>query len=115
MTKVAVVGLGGVGSRIARRLAETGHDVTVWNRTRSKAEALGLPVAETPAAGAAEAEVVITMLADPPALEAVTEDLAAGGGEETTLIEMSTVGPGRSSACGAHFQARSSTRRCSAA
>ena len=94
MTKVAVVGLGGMGSRIARRLAETGHDVTVWNRTRSKAEALGLPVAETPAAGAAEAEVVITMLADPPALEAVTEDLAAGGGEETTLIEMSTVGPG---------------------
>ena len=96
MTTVAVVGLGGMGSRIARRLAEAGHEVTVWNRTRSKAESLGLPVAETPAPAAARAEVVITMVADPGALQAVTEGpngVAAGAGEETTLIEMSTVGP----------------------
>jgi len=93
VTRVAVVGLGGMGSRIARRLAETGHELTVWNRTRSKADGLGLPVADTPAEAAGQAEVVITMLADPSALEAVTGDLAAGGGAETTLIEMSTVGP----------------------
>jgi 3-hydroxyisobutyrate dehydrogenase-like beta-hydroxyacid dehydrogenase len=96
VTKVAVVGLGGMGSRIARRLADAGHELTVWNRTRSKAEALGLPVAETPAEAAAQAEVAITMLADPAALQAVTEGpdgVAAGASDETTLIEMSTVGP----------------------
>jgi 3-hydroxyisobutyrate dehydrogenase-like beta-hydroxyacid dehydrogenase len=96
VTKVAVVGLGGMGSRIARRLADTGHELTVWNRTRSRAEALGLTVAATPADAAARAEVVITMLADPAALQAVTEGpdgVAAGAGGETALIEMSTVGP----------------------
>jgi 3-hydroxyisobutyrate dehydrogenase-like beta-hydroxyacid dehydrogenase len=85
-----------MGSRIARRLADTGHELTVWNRTRSKAEALAVPVAKTPAEAAAQAEVVITMLADPAALQAVTEGpdgVAAGAGDETTLIEMSTVGP----------------------
>lgn len=96
VASVAVVGLGGMGSRIARRLAGAGHELTVWNRTREKAEAFGAPVAATPAAAAAEAEVVITMVADPPALAAVTEGpdgVAAGADEETTVIEMSTVGP----------------------
>ena len=96
MAKVAVVGLGGMGSRIARRLIDAGHDVTVWNRTAAKAQPLGVPIAESPAEAASRAEVVITMVADPPALQAVTEGLdgvAAGADEETTLIEMSTVGP----------------------
>ncbi|HEY6836221.1 MAG TPA: NAD(P)-dependent oxidoreductase [Gaiellaceae bacterium] len=96
MAKVAVVGLGGMGSRIARRLADAGHDLTVWNRTREKAEGLGVAVSATPAEAAAGTEVVITMVADPPALQAVTEGpegIAAGADESTTLIEMSTVGP----------------------
>jgi 3-hydroxyisobutyrate dehydrogenase-like beta-hydroxyacid dehydrogenase len=94
--RVAVVGLGEMGSRIARRLADAGHELTVWNRTPAKAEALGVPVAASPAEAAAGAEVVITMVADPPALQAVTEgpeSIAAGAHEATTLIEMSTVGP----------------------
>jgi 3-hydroxyisobutyrate dehydrogenase-like beta-hydroxyacid dehydrogenase len=96
VAKVAVVGLGGMGSRIARRLLDAGHELTVWNRTREKAEALGAPVAASPAEAASAAEVVITMVADPAALAAVTEGpdgVAAGAGEGTTVIEMSTVGP----------------------
>ena len=96
MAKVAVVGLGGMGSRIARRVLDAGHELTVWNRSREKAEPLGVPVAASPAEAASEAEVVITMVADPPALAAVTEGLqgvAAGADEGTTVIEMSTVGP----------------------
>jgi 3-hydroxyisobutyrate dehydrogenase-like beta-hydroxyacid dehydrogenase len=97
VAKVAVVGLGAMGSRIARRLLDAGHELTVWNRTPAKAEALGVPGAASPAAAAASSEVVITMVADPSALEAVTEGpegVAAGAGDETTAIEMSTVGPG---------------------
>jgi 3-hydroxyisobutyrate dehydrogenase/2-hydroxy-3-oxopropionate reductase len=96
MARVAVVGLGGMGSRIATRLVEAGHELTVWNRTAAKAEALGVPVAQSPADAAAGAEVVITMVADPPALAAVSEGpegVAAGADEDTTVIEMSTVGP----------------------
>jgi 3-hydroxyisobutyrate dehydrogenase-like beta-hydroxyacid dehydrogenase len=85
-----------MGSRIARRLIDEGHELTVWNRTREKAEALGAPVAASPAKAASEADAVITMVADPPALVAVTEGpegVAARADDDTTVIEMSTVGP----------------------
>jgi 3-hydroxyisobutyrate dehydrogenase-like beta-hydroxyacid dehydrogenase len=93
VARVAVVGLGGMGSRIARRLADAGHELTVWNRTRLRAETLGLPVADSPADAAASSEVVITMVADPPALQAVTEGTGGVAKTGTTIIEMSTVGP----------------------
>jgi 3-hydroxyisobutyrate dehydrogenase-like beta-hydroxyacid dehydrogenase len=95
VTHVAVVGLGAMGSRIARRLADHGHDVVVWNRTPEKASGLGLPVAESPADAARRAEVVITMVTDPNALVDVTErdDGVVAGLGDATLIEMSTVGP----------------------
>jgi 3-hydroxyisobutyrate dehydrogenase-like beta-hydroxyacid dehydrogenase len=84
---VAVIGLGAMGSRIARRLLDAGHDVVVWNRTKSKAE--GFPdVADTPAEAAREADVTITMVANPEALREVTKGI-----EPKVLIEMSTVGP----------------------
>ena len=104
MTKVAVVGLGGMGSRIARRLLDAGHDLTVWNRTRSKAEALGVAVAPSPADAAASSEVVMTMVTGPLALQAVTEgpDGVAAGAEGTTVIEMSTVGPAAIERLAAH-------------
>jgi 3-hydroxyisobutyrate dehydrogenase-like beta-hydroxyacid dehydrogenase len=85
--RIAVLGLGAMGSRIARRLLDAGHDVVVWNRTLEKAA--GFPeIAPSPAAAAAEADAVITMLANPQALREVSRDIAP-----RTLIEMSTVGP----------------------
>jgi 3-hydroxyisobutyrate dehydrogenase-like beta-hydroxyacid dehydrogenase len=98
MARVAVVGLGGMGSRIARRLLDAGHDLTVWNRTAAKTEplvALGAAAAGTPAEAAAHAEAVVTMVAGPPALREVTEgpDGVAAGVGSATMIEMSTVGP----------------------
>jgi 3-hydroxyisobutyrate dehydrogenase-like beta-hydroxyacid dehydrogenase len=99
MASVAVVGLGGMGSRLARRLLDAGHEVTVWNRTAARTEPLvaaGAAAAASPAEAAASSEAVITMVADPPALEAVTEGphgVAAGLAPGSTLIEMSTVGP----------------------
>jgi 3-hydroxyisobutyrate dehydrogenase-like beta-hydroxyacid dehydrogenase len=99
VSTVAVIGLGAMGSRIAGRLVDAGHDVVVWNRTPAKAEPLverGATAAATPADAARRAEAVLTMVAHPDALRAVTEGpdgLAAGVDEETTVIEMSTVGP----------------------
>jgi 3-hydroxyisobutyrate dehydrogenase len=99
MTRVAVIGLGGMGSRIAGRLLEAGHELVLWNRTHEKAAELverGGTLAQTPADAARRADVVITMLADPEALHDVTQGpdgLVAGVSQESTVIEMSTVGP----------------------
>jgi HAD superfamily hydrolase (TIGR01450 family) len=99
VTRVAFLGLGGMGSRMARRLLEAGHELVVWNRTTTKADplvALGATRVDRPADAAGQVEVVITMVSDPPALRAVSEGpdgIASGLGSATTVIEMSTVGP----------------------
>jgi len=99
MATIGVVGLGAMGSRIARRLAEAGNELVVWNRDPTRSEpfvAAGAVAAPTPAEVARRVEAVITMVADPPALAAVTEGadgVVAGVGEGTTVIQTSTVGP----------------------
>ncbi len=99
MTAVAVLGLGAMGRAIAAKLQATGHDLTVWNRTRDKDDDLvasGAHRAATPAEAVRNAEVVITMVTDPPALEAVLfgpDGAASAIPESATLIDMSTVGP----------------------
>jgi 3-hydroxyisobutyrate dehydrogenase len=100
MTRVAFLGLGAMGHPMAGRLVAAGHEVRVWNRTPGRDEdlvAAGAVRAATPAEASTHADVAITMLSDPPALEAVL--FGAGGVAETlppsaTLIDMSTVGPG---------------------
>ena len=99
MARVAVIGLGAMGSRIARRFLDAGHELTVWNRDPAKAEPLvaaGASAAQTPAEAARRAEVVVTMVEDPEALAAVTEGpdgVAAGLVRGSVLVQMSTVGP----------------------
>jgi 3-hydroxyisobutyrate dehydrogenase/2-hydroxy-3-oxopropionate reductase len=99
MTRVAVLGLGAMGSRMATRLLAAGHELTVWNRTPQKGEALvqqGATAAHHPADAARSVDVVITMLTDGAALRDVAggaEGVLAGGQAGLTWIEMSTVGP----------------------
>jgi 3-hydroxyisobutyrate dehydrogenase len=99
MTVVAVLGLGAMGRAIAARLLGAGHDVAVWNRTPGRDEELvaaGARRAATAAHAVGDAEVVITMVTDPPALEEILFGPGGAGPaipETATLIEMSTVGP----------------------
>ncbi|MGA8531987.1 MAG: NAD(P)-dependent oxidoreductase, partial [Acidobacteriaceae bacterium] len=72
--KTAFLGLGKMGSAIARHLLKSGTTLTVWNRTRSHAEALagdGARVASTPGEAVQGAEVVFTMVMDDAALEEI--------------------------------------------
>lgn len=72
--KVGFIGLGQMGQGMARCLLDAGHNLTVWNRDRSKAgelETIGATMAATPRK-AAQADVVFTMLANDGALEAVS-------------------------------------------
>jgi 3-hydroxyisobutyrate dehydrogenase-like beta-hydroxyacid dehydrogenase len=99
MTKLAFLGLGLMGTPMATRLLDAGHDLTVWNRTPAKARPLaerGASVASTPAQAAAGVEFAITMVTNPQALEQIVlgEDGLAGAlTAGQLLIDMSTVGP----------------------
>ncbi|HEU5457998.1 MAG TPA: NAD(P)-dependent oxidoreductase [Terracidiphilus sp.] len=65
--KIALLGLGTMGHGMAVNLLKAGFPLTVYNRTRAKAEPLaaqGAAVADTPAVAAASADVVIAMLSD---------------------------------------------------
>jgi 3-hydroxyisobutyrate dehydrogenase/glyoxylate/succinic semialdehyde reductase len=75
--KMAFLGLGIMGSRMAANLVKAGYELTVWNRTGSSADGLvasGARFADSPQKAAAGADVVFTMLSTPE----VVEQIAAG-------------------------------------
>ncbi len=99
MTDLGYVGLGVMGSAITRRLLDAGHSVTVWNRTREKAEPLlaaGAQWADSPREVAERSEIVFTMVTNTEAVKAVTEGpdgILAGLGDGKVYVDMSTASP----------------------
>jgi 3-hydroxyisobutyrate dehydrogenase-like beta-hydroxyacid dehydrogenase len=99
MADLGYVGLGVMGTAIARRLLAAGHGVTVWNRTRQKAEPLvgeGARWADTPRAVAEASEIVFTMVTNTDAVRAVTEGddgILAGLAADRIYVDMSTASP----------------------
>jgi 3-hydroxyisobutyrate dehydrogenase len=97
--RVAFVGLGRMGTPMALHVLDAGHDLTVWNRTPGKTDALvgaGARAAETPAAAATDRDVVVLMLADPDAVAQVLlgpDGVASGAAAGTLVIDGSTIGP----------------------
>jgi 3-hydroxyisobutyrate dehydrogenase-like beta-hydroxyacid dehydrogenase len=70
--KIAFLGLGKMGSAMARRLLDAGYEFTVWNRTAERARELnGAQIAETPATAVRDADVVLSSLFDDAANEEV--------------------------------------------
>ncbi|HTT36486.1 MAG TPA: NAD(P)-dependent oxidoreductase [Burkholderiales bacterium] len=96
---IGIAGTGRMGSAIAQRLIERGHSLTVWNRTPEKAraaQAAGARAAATPAELVQRSQVVITILTNAAAIEAVyhgTGGLLSGDVKGKLFIEMSTVRP----------------------
>ena len=85
-----------MGAPMARRLLRAGHRVTVFNRTRARAQALagdGAVVADSPAVAVRGAEVVFTMVPDTPDVEDVVEQMAPALEPGRMLVDMSTVAP----------------------
>ena len=115
MAELAFIGLGAMGSRLARRLLDAGFTVTGYNRTPGKARALeaaGLRLAATPREAAAAADVVFTMVTDDDALRAVilgADGALAGLRPGATLVEMSTVSPAVTREIGDAVAARGAT------
>lgn len=102
MATIAVLGLGAMGSRMAKRLVDAGHDVVVWNRSAGAAQTLvasGARAALSPRDAALNADAVITMLRDDEASRIVWSDpdtgILSGLRQGTVAIESSTLTPMR--------------------
>jgi len=97
--KIGIAGTGRMGAAIGERLLSMGHQVIAWNRDPAKAKPLvekGATLAASPAALAREAEVIVTILSDAPAVDAVyrgRQGLLEGAAAGKLFIEMSTVRP----------------------
>ena len=95
--KIGFIGLGAMGAAIAANLVRARHEVRVWNRSAAKARDLadaGAVLAASPKAAADDREVVITMLADDAALEAVllgADGLLDGLRPGALHVSMSTI------------------------
>src|SRR5579863_9980453 len=96
---VGLIGLGLMGKPMGRNLLKAGFPLVIWNRTRAKADDLvreGAKLAANPREVAAQADVLITIVSDPPALEEVL--FGANGALEglrrgSIFIDSSTISP----------------------
>jgi 3-hydroxyisobutyrate dehydrogenase/glyoxylate/succinic semialdehyde reductase len=97
--KIGFIGLGIMGSRMATNLSEAGYTLNIYNRTQSKTKELKIEnahIKNSPAAVAAESDVVITMLSTPEAVQevALAEDgLVSGMSKGKVWMDCSTVNP----------------------
>jgi 3-hydroxyisobutyrate dehydrogenase-like beta-hydroxyacid dehydrogenase len=107
--KLGFIGLGAMGQLIVPRLMTAGHEVTGWNRSREKAEALikaGMRWADSPRAVAEQSEIVFSIVTDGAAVKAVAlgdGGVVAGLKRGDIYIDMSTIEPEVSRAIAAEF------------
>ncbi|GMQ94798.1 MAG: NAD(P)-dependent oxidoreductase [Acidimicrobiia bacterium] len=97
-TRIAFLGLGRMGVPMATNLAKAGYALTVWNRTKAKAEPLadwGAAIAADAAGAASSADVVITMLQTDAAVKSVLFDqgVADAVASGTAVVDMSSIPP----------------------
>ena len=110
---VGFIGLGIMGSRQAANVARAGCEMTVFNRTRERAEAWaaehGGHVAATPREVAERSDVVITMVVDGPQVEAMllgADGALEGAREGALFVDMSTIAPADARRLGAALRER---------
>lgn len=102
MAKIGWIGLGNMGVPMSQNLIKAGHEVTVWNRTKAKADdvlAAGAKWADTPKEIAEKCDFIFTMVSDGPTLQSVTlseNGVVAGLSPQKIVIDMSTVSPAES-------------------
>lgn len=112
MESYGFIGLGIMGSAMAKNLIKAGHQVTVWNRSPAKTAdlaTLGADLAETPQQVVKKCPVTFAMLADPAAAREVVfgkYGVLDGMGDGRAYIDMSTVDPDTSWEIGAAISAR---------
>ena len=121
--RIGFVGLGTIGEPIANNLRKAGHDLTVWNRTPSKADHIvskGGRLAGSPRECATGRDLVMTCVSDEKALDAILEGpdgVLAALRDGDVLVDMSTAGVRSAHSVGERVTARGArfvAARCSA-
>ena len=99
MQRIGFIGIGLMGQHMARHLLEAGHPLTIWNRTKNKAQALlsaGAVWADSPKTLAQNSDIAITMVTDSTASEAVScgpDGILEGAHAGLILIDMGSIAP----------------------
>jgi len=96
MTRLGHIGLGIMGRAMAANLIKAGHQPTVWNRTRSKAEGLGAEIAETPSEVGSKSDIVFVCVSDTADVEEVvfgSDGAIHEMAEGSVLADHSTISP----------------------
>ena len=94
MDRVGFIGLGTMGAAMAANIVRAGFPLTVWNRTSGRGQELvdlGASFGETPAAVAADSDIVVICVSDTPDVEAIlfgADGVTAGAREGTLVIEI---------------------------
>ena len=108
-TRIAFLGLGRMGRELATHLVRDGHDVTVWNRTASKAQSLvdmGATLAANPGEAVDGATVVVTARFGPAAVQEVVIDAGLAIGAGALWMDVTTVSPDDATAYARWAEAR---------
>ncbi len=112
MAKLGFVGLGVMGSRMVKRLLDAGHEVTGYNRTKSKAQWLqdaGMKWADSPRAVVEASDISLSMVTNTSALQHIAEEvdgLLAGISSGKIHIDMSTISPAYSQELAKQMEAK---------
>jgi 3-hydroxyisobutyrate dehydrogenase len=99
MDRVGFIGLGTMGGAMAANIVRAGFPLTVWNRTSGRGQELvdlGASFRETPAAVAADSDIVVICVSDTPDVEAIlfgVDGVTAGARDGTLVIDCSTIAP----------------------
>ena len=112
MERIGVVGLGTMGGAMAANLVRAGFPLAAWNRTAGRTgelDGLGVTIAASPAALAADVDVVLVCVSDTPDVEAVlfgADGVAAGAAAGTLVVDCSTIDPAASRGFAARLAAQ---------
>ena len=102
MTQIGLIGTGMLGKAVGLHLLESGYQLTVFNRTKSKTKDLedkGAKVVDSPKEVASNSELVITVVKDADAVKEVSFDkngIVEGAGQNLIVADMSTINPNKS-------------------
>ena len=102
LPRIGFIGMGAMGSRMARRLLAAGYPLTVYNRTPEKAQPLvaqGARVAATPQTLAGGSDIILLSLADDAAVESLVlgrDGIVAAARPGTICVDTSTIAPATS-------------------
>jgi 3-hydroxyisobutyrate dehydrogenase/glyoxylate/succinic semialdehyde reductase len=111
MARIGWIGLGNMGAPMSKNLLNAGHELTVWNRTKSKADevvGVGAKWADSPKAAASATDIIFTMVSDGPTLKTVVlgdGGIVSGLSAGKIVVDMSTVSPAESAVVNAAVEA----------